>query len=210
MKRFFFIIGLVAFTGINLIRADTFEQSVYASIVHNGQDILGYRHIPSIAGHSFLQDCIGFIHYIFYASGIDLLDACSLGDRGVDTLYNGLNELGYAYEQGLPEPGDLIFFDNTYDANRNHSWDDKLTHIGIVESVGEYETVTFLHFVSHKVTRSTINMRYPNTHAFRMSDGRLMIINSYIRENRGEGFKRRAYIASSFFHGYARIPLRLE
>ena len=34
-----------------------------------------------------------------------------------------------------PKPGDVVFFDNTYDRNKNKRLDDSLTHIAIVVSV---------------------------------------------------------------------------
>lgn len=187
------------------------EAEFYYSVVKIAEDSLGLRSLPATRGRRFATDCIGFVRYVYYKAGLDLTAANGDGSRGVDTLYHGLSERGFVFTNALPRPGDIIFFDNTYDANRNGRWDDPLSHIGIVESLGPHNTVNYIHLTTGSgVTRDQINMDYPYTHAFRQSDGNLLVINSHLRRDRGEGFERRCYISSFFFHAYAHIPVLKE
>ena len=40
---------------------------------------------------------------------------------------------------------EMVFFDNTYDRNKNHRLDDPLTHIAIVVGVDTDETIQMVH-----------------------------------------------------------------
>lgn len=42
-------------------------------------------------------------------------------------------------------PGDILFFDNTYDRNGDRRWNDELTHAAIVVEVLANGTVTYVH-----------------------------------------------------------------
>ena len=42
-------------------------------------------------------------------------------------------------------PGDLVFWDNTYDKNSDGKFNDYLTHVGMVVSVDQNGTITYIH-----------------------------------------------------------------
>ena len=95
--------------------------------------------------------------------------------------------------------GDVVFFDNTYDRNKNHRLDDPLTHIAIVVAVDSDETVQMVHLGGSGITDLTMNVKHPTEH--KSPEGKLW--NSYLRVNRkGESSPR---LTGQLFRSYARI-----
>lgn len=182
----------------------------YSRVVGIAESSVGLQSVPSVNGKRFLSDCIGFINYVYYRAGFDLVKAYGNGRGGVSSLYDGLRKHHFIYDAKTAAPGDLIFFDNTYDINRNGTWDDPLSHIGIIVGTGKHNTLIYIHFASHGVEKDQINLYYPNTHAFKQKDGTLYIINSYLRRNRGEGYEKRQYVASSFYRAFAHIRFKVK
>jgi len=197
--QLFLSISNPVFSGNNLF---------YEKIVNISKDSIGLTRIPSIGNVKFTSDCIGFVRYVYYRSGVDILKTYGDGRGGVSSLYNGMKQRNWIYEGKMPDLGDLIFFDNTYDVNRDRKWNDALTHIGIVSGYGKNNTIFFIHYASGGVKEDRINLFYPNTHAFRQKNGKLYVINSHLRFNRGEGYSRKDYIASSFFRCFGKIYVR--
>lgn len=209
MKPIFWVLALAAILQPLWGQEDA-ETLFYNRVVQLSQEAIGLKKVPAVGDQGFTSDCIGFVRYVYYQAGLDLSRAYGNGDRGVNSLYQGLSNRQFLFTEELPRPGDLVFFDNTYDVNRNGKWDDPLSHIGIVESVGKHDTISYIHWSSKGVARYQLNLRYPNTYAFRTKEGGTMVINSYLRKDRGEGFKKRKYISANFFREFARIPVRFK
>ncbi|MEE8408141.1 MAG: CHAP domain-containing protein [Myxococcota bacterium] len=99
-----------------------------------------------------------------------------------------------------PHPGDLVFFDRTYDANRNRRVDDLLTHVAVVTRVDDDGTVVMVHRGSSGIRQLRMNLSYPSTH--RRGD---KVINDFLRA-RGYGGKRSPRLAGQLFRAVARPP----
>ncbi len=98
-----------------------------------------------------------------------------------------------------PEPGALVFFDATYDRNRNGRLDDPLTHIAIVTRVDADQTAHLVHLGSSQgISKLRMNLRYPT----RRKLGR-KTINSVLASNRGQPLSKR--LTSAVFRGFARV-----
>ena len=103
-----------------------------------------------------------------------------------DISLNGNTRSMYeqAMQEGLlvttPSPGDVVFFDNTYDRNKNLRLDDTLTHIAVVVRVDSDETVHMVHLGGSGITDLVMNVAHPAEH--RSQDGKLW--NNYLRVNR--------------------------
>ncbi len=83
---------------------------------------------------------------VYYYAGIDLSkDFNKYQGGGVSRIYQYLKDKKLIYYTENPVPGDILFWDNTYDANGNGTRDDILTHMGIVVDVTENETITYIH-----------------------------------------------------------------
>ncbi len=190
----------------NPIYTDSDLKSIfYSNVVSIAEKAIGMTELPVIKGEKFRPDCIGFVRYVYYRAGLDLVKVYGNGRGGVSSLYDGLEKRGLVYTGRLPEPGDLIFFDNTYDVNGNSKWDDPLSHIAIVEAVGKHNTIYYIDYSNSRVSEERLNLSYPNTHAFRQADGKYFIINSFLRRDRGEGLERKDYVSSFFFRAFAHI-----
>jgi peptidoglycan DL-endopeptidase CwlO len=82
-------------------------------------------------------DCSGYVLDAYRAAGVKV----ALGPPGVsrsETLYRS----GEPVDR--PRPGDLAFFDDTYDRNRDGRRGDRFTHVALVEAV-DGDAVTLLH-----------------------------------------------------------------
>jgi hypothetical protein len=97
-----------------------------------------------------------------------------------------------------PAPGDLVFWHDTYDRNRNGLADDRYTHVGIVEHVQE-GTVTFLHRGGKGVARGVMTLGRRGDASAR--DGRRL--NSPIRAIAHP--VKTGGLAGELFAGYGRI-----
>lgn len=103
--------------------------------------------------------------------------------------------------ESRPRPGYLVFFDYTWDANRNGRRDDRLTHVAVVASVTPQGTVYMAHHGRRGIRTLRMNVRQPHRH--RTRGGRLL--NDFLRD-RNYGGPRSPSLASQLVRGYARPP----
>ncbi|HEX8821106.1 MAG TPA: NlpC/P60 family protein [Archangium sp.] len=142
------------------------------------------------------DDCSGLVRAAYHAVGIELLSHGTLpGENAVSAIYRRAQRAG-ALRKRDPKPGDLVFFHETYDRNRDGLRNDGLTHIGVIEGVERDGTVVFVHRGGDGVKRSRMNLRLPTQQ--RTKSGQ--VLNDYIR--RAEGGER-ARLSSELFSGFA-------
>src|SRR5271154_4967259 len=80
--------------------------------------LLGRRTV-SWPGQGFPDDCSGLVEGIYASVGVPLQGAAQRGDNGVTGLYRYAQARGRIFASGVPAPGDLVFFRDTYDQNRD-------------------------------------------------------------------------------------------
>jgi hypothetical protein len=80
----------------------------------------------------------------------------------VAAIYRFAGRHGRVYEGGRPLPGDLVFFKETYDRNRDGRRNDGLTHVGLVDDVEADGTVVIIHRVARGVVRYRMNLGHPD------------------------------------------------
>ena len=114
-----------------------------------------------LAGKRWPTDCTGLVEGAYAVAGQPLRGAAEAGDNGVTAMYRHAQKHGRVYTGGRPLPGDLVFFRETYDQNRDGRLNDGLTHVGIVEDVDAAGTVTVIHRVSRGVVRYRMNLARP-------------------------------------------------
>jgi probable lipoprotein NlpC len=161
-----------------------------------------------VGGERFAADCTGFVEAVYQAEGIPLralMRRAAPAERtGVDAAFRAASLYGAVLgRHDWPAPGDLVFWHDTYDRNRNGERDDGLTHVGVVLWV-EDGTVLFIHRGGKAVARGVMDTRRPGEVSV---DGR--VVNSHIRKRdpRLEGVP---VLAGALFAGYGRIdPGRL-
>jgi cell wall-associated NlpC family hydrolase len=167
----------------------------------------GHAGTFAVGDRRYAADCSGFVHAVYEAEGIPLRRLSGLAapgeTSGAAALHRAAVRYGAVFGGGgeWPSPGDLVFFHDTYDRDRNGGADDRFTHVGVVEYVSK-GTVVFLHRGGRRVVRAAVT---PDRPGQRSEAGTLL--NSPLREKRGP---RAPALAGILFAGYGRIdPRRL-
>jgi hypothetical protein len=172
------------------------------AIAHTASRLVGGRTIQ--AGNRFISyDCAGVTRAIYLTQGIDLYEGGDLkaNANGVRLIYEHVRAYGGIHHGPNVRPGDLVFFDNTWDFNGDGVLNDPLTHVGIVEAVEQDGTVVFISRVSNAIERYRMNLRAPN--ATRASDGRLL--NDYLRRKKLADPLSTGYLAGQLFAGFGTL-----
>jgi hypothetical protein len=172
-----------------------------ALIVERAVQLVGVKHLGRVA-RGVPDDCSGFVRLAYQKAGIDLVSQGFLaGENAVSAIYRRAQGQG-ALHLRRPRPGDLVFFRETYDRNRDGLRNDGMTHIGVVERIEPDGTVTFIHRGSKGIARSRMNLLFPRTH--RVGTGG-PVFNDYLRAaSKGQ----RAWLTGELFVGFA-SPVRL-
>lgn len=114
------------------------------------------------------KDCSSFVTQVYRREGVPL--------EGNVRLLHAKARRARALKR-KPGKGDLVFFRNTYDKNRDGSLADGLTHVGIVDEIQPNGTITFVHRAGKGVTRSAVDPGHRHVH--KDAHGRLR--NDFIR-----------------------------
>ena len=169
------------------------------AIVRTAAGLVGAKAIVS-HGRRISYDCAGVTRAIYMAHGIDLYEGVSPARNvnGVRLIYEHVRDQGRIHTGPVVHPGDLVFFDNTWDYNGDGEANDPLTHVGIVERVESDGTIVFISRVSEAIERYRMNLAHPHIH--QTGDGR--ILNDYMRRKRlsdGDGTR---YLTGELFAAF--------
>lgn len=158
--------------------------------------LVGKQHVV-LGGKRYGDDCTGLVRGVYAQVGIDLMSAAGPGDNGVTAIYRFATTHGRVYEGGRPVGGDLVFFRDTYDLNRDGRNNDGLTHVGLVEKIEEDGTVIVIHRVARGVVRYRMNLAFKDKAT--NPDGRP--VNDWLRAaNAGA-----PQLTAQLFAGYATV-----
>jgi len=146
-------------------------------------------------------DCSTFVRAAYSAAGVDLYSEASPRDNGVQAIRRYVRRHGQLHRRRRPAAGDLVFFDNSYDRNRNRLLDDRLTHVGIVEEVLGDGTALVLHSTNHGVVREPMNLRRP--HASTGAAGQS--INAVLRRRTPHDAPGTPHFMSELFAGFGTV-----
>lgn len=186
------------------VRGQACCQSVEASsrraaIVHTASKLVGAT-VIQVDGKRIAYDCAGVTRAIFLEHGIDLYDGSSPDPKanGVRLIHHHISRHGKFHQGPAVRPGDLVFFDNTWDYNRDGIINDPLTHVGIVERQDPDGTVIFISRVAGAIERYHMNLALPHSH--KTAEGR--ILNDYIRRKDLDHPFDAAYLTGELFAGF--------
>lgn len=163
---------MIAFALLWALPVGAFEWDAYGFakqqrlIVQSSTKQLGRQNVRA-AGKRFRSDCSGFVKAVMYDVGHSLDDfyrTYRIETNGVNLIHEYVARVGTLYTAKKPHPGDLVFFSNTYDKNKNRRADDRLTHIGVVKDVDREGTVTFVHYIHNRVREGKMNLKKPTTY----------------------------------------------
>ncbi|MBI9107743.1 MAG: C40 family peptidase [Spirochaetales bacterium] len=95
---------------------------------------------------SYNLDCSGAILAVYYKAGINL-EKCydNYSGNGVKRIYACLRDNKLIINTKTPKPGDLIFWDNTWDRNKDGKYNDYFTHVGMVIDIDEDGIIKYFH-----------------------------------------------------------------
>ena len=146
----------------------------------------------TINGQRFRMDCSGVVRAIYFKAGIDLAqDFNKYKGGGVQRIHATMQAKGLIYRPTVPVPGDILFWDNTYDANHNGQSDDVLSHIGmVVSSDKKTGNVVYVHHHEKKgIVFETMNLLHPNDPKY----------NAIMRSQRAKKLPGNKYLASQLY-----------
>ena len=146
----------------------------------------------TINGQRFRMDCSGVVRAIYFKAGIDLAkDFNKYKGGGVQRIHATMQAKGLIYRPTVPVPGDILFWDNTYDANHNGRSDDVLSHIGmVVSSDKKTGNVVYVHHHEKKgIVFETMNLLHPNDPKY----------NAIMRSQRAKKLPGNKYLASQLY-----------
>ena len=173
-----------------------------SSIVESAARLVGARTITS-RGKRITYDCAGVTRAIFLAHGIDLYRGAFNDPKGngVRLIHNHVRQHGILHRGSNVSPGDLVFFDNTWDFNGDGKLNDPLTHVGVVERLEPDGTVVFISRVANAVERYRMNLEQPHVH--KTAEGR--VLNDYIRRKHPADSHHTARLTGELFSFYGNL-----
>jgi hypothetical protein len=136
-------------------------------VVTSAQKLLGKPPDAKVTvnGRRFSLDCIGTVSAVFFDMGIDVTkDFNKYSGNGVDRLYKTLKDLKVLHRDKYPRIGDVIIWDNTWDAHHDgYRTYNPRTHTGLVVSVDDDGTIQYMHENLYKgVTVEVMNLLHPS------------------------------------------------
>ena len=172
------------------------------TLARSAARFVGAPHIQ-VQGRRFRYDCSGLVRAVYFSSGIDLTEGVQARDQenGVRLIRRYIQEHGRLHHGPVIQPGDLVLFHNTWDADRDGRLDDRWTHIGIVERVEQDGTVTFISRVSRGIERYRMNLLSPSRH--RSKDGTLL--NDFLRRKRWRDPAATRYLTGELFAAFGTL-----
>ncbi len=99
-----------------------------------------------------------------------------------------------------PDAGDLVFFDDTWDKDRDGRRNDPLTHVGVVTATESDGRVTFIHVGSRKLKEGVLDAGRPGAKRDKAGN----TLNSPLRVRRKRDPRGTAYLAGQLLRGYCR------
>ena len=180
-----------------------------ARLAARAASLVGHSSGFQARGERFNADCTGFVEAVYAGEGVPLralMRSAAPNERsGVPAVYRAMQRYGVVFGGGgeWPAPGDVVFWRDTYDRNRDGKADDGLTHVGIVEYVVD-GTVVFVHRGAKGVSRGAMT---PDRPAERSAAG--VALNTPIRKRDGR-LSGVPALAGELFAGYGRLdPAKL-
>lgn len=188
---------------LSLISSFIFSQNIQTKAAQKSKSLIGYKAKKIKVNNKFFNyDCSGLVAAAYYPFGIDLIDSVkSLPDRNITIrLYKKFYKKIIKNKSHIPNIGDLIFFQNTYDRNKNNQWDDGITHIGIVTKVDSDKTIHFVHLIRKGIMEHRMNLNLPKKYIHKNKK-----VNDFLRRRPKSDNRRWRYLASNFFAGFLEV-----
>ena len=146
-------------------------------------------------------DARGFLHHLLEVGDVRLPGVKS--KPLVRDVYRALRSQHLTYDRKDPQPGDLVFFHNTVDANEDGRQNDWYSLVGVVEAVGEDGTIALILPLDGEVSRRVMNLRHPEARRLESSGA---VLNDVLRQKRLDDPPYAQYLAGELYAGFAALP----
>jgi len=159
---------------------------------------------PRLDGDAVPTDCSGYLHALYRRAHVDLFSEALPGDNGVRAIVRWVQRYGHLSRARLAAPGDLVFFDNSYDRDGDRRLNDRLTHAGLVEQVLPDGTLLIVHSTNHGIVREPMNLFRPHE----ATDAAGRAINAPLRRKAAGDGPNTPHLMSELFAGFGSVFLR--
>ncbi len=145
----------------------------------------------TVAGARYRFDCSGFVEASLASAGFTF--AGSTKD-----LFATARQLGVLHRRHRPDVGDVAFFDDTWDKNGDHRFNDPLTHVALVVRVDPDGTIGMIHLGGSGIVPLTMNLHDPDARV----DASGKVINDYLRAPTSRDTARTKRFAAELWAGF--------
>ncbi len=152
---------------------------------------------PRLDGEKVPTDCSGYLHALYLRAGVDLFSEARPSDNGVRAIFRWIERHGRFHRGHVAEPGEVVFFDNSYDRNGDGRLNDRLTHAGLVEEVLPDGTLWIVHATNHGIVREPMNL-------FRPHEAGSSLNAPLRRKSAGDG-PRTPHLMAELFAGFGTV-----
>ncbi len=175
------------------------QKSVTADGIHTTTAAQAGKPQPELSPATAPQSLsMAYAMAIYQVNGVDLTQASAKHSMpSIAELYQYAFEKKLVYQSNTPAIGDLVFFHNTIDRNRDGRWNDWHTLVGIVESIDSNQTISILIYRTDHIERISMNLKYPELDKNKKGQ----ILNSQLRPNEGA----QKGTTSKLFAGFANL-----
>jgi hypothetical protein len=173
-------------------------------LVEGASALLGKSQLV-VRGKRFTWDCTGTVLAIYWYAGIDLRgDFSAFTGNGVMRLYKSLDRRGLLYDTRYPIAGDIVFWDDTYDANGDGFWNDDLTHMGMVVKTDSGGVISYVHQNVRKgIVIEYMDLLEPSVPQ-RDSWGQVVILNSPMRMAEPGATHPRKWLSGQLYRSFGK------
>jgi peptidoglycan DL-endopeptidase CwlO len=169
-------------------------------VLDGARATLGASH-PRLDGSPVPTDCSGYLHALYRRAGLDVFSESRPGDNGVRAIARFVEKHGRFFRAQVAAPGDLVFFDNSYDRDGDGKFDDWMTHAGVVEQVLPDGTMWIIHATNHGIVREPMNLLRP--HEAMDASGRM--INASLRRRSPHDAPYTPHLMAELFAGFGSV-----
>src|SRR4051794_21220681 len=112
--------GAIAAVCVVLASAAAEARTQGGALARRASRLVGHRSLRDVA-RSYNDDCSGFVRWVYAGAGIELLprDAHRSDGSAAAAMWRRSREGRALKRVRSPRPGDLVFFHDTYDRNRD-------------------------------------------------------------------------------------------
>lgn len=149
------------------------------------------------SAHSTSRHAANYAWTTYAANNVDLPQEAR---SNIAVLYRACRERGEV-SHNKPRPGDLAYFHNTFDANKDNRNNDWYTHVAIVETVAPHGQISLLRYQNKHVQRFHMNLEHVDSS--QSPDG--TILNSELRPQTSQDAPFTQYLSGQLFAGYCSL-----